>query len=177
LRTKRTKGAGFTSAPKGERRGKTRKGEFFVKKSLKFVLVSLLFLTLACALFLYFASDRSDKEDHQLTIEQSFVYSEPTDIVKATFTLTWEQGKIVSGRHVDEYQSEQAAQAMYDSLSAEFLAVSEEHLEARKLTVHENIVEYDEGPPFRLWDGMTYKQVKRAYAKRSDWNVVQEGQE
>ena len=122
-------------------------------------------LLVAAALLLCFAGCAGKSDPNRLVVYQEYTDDE-TGILRATITMTWEDGKMVSMSHADTYESADAAEKMLENLT-ETIGQDDPGYHLR---VEGNQLLYEQGD-FSFWESYSKEKMIDMFEADGVWTV------
>lgn len=129
-----------------------------MKKLAKAMLLLTLLLGLLAA-----CTEPEPGKDAVLVVEQYL--NQENGMTYVTSTMTWEQGKLVSMRFSQTFDTQ-------DHAATAYLIREKELGEFGQLSLEDTVLSYNVN--IEPWEGKTYAQMLEAMQKNDDWQVVEE---
>ena len=130
---------------------------------MKMKKAALLLLMLLAVFCLTACEEPEPGKDAVLVVEQNV--DNENGMVRVTNTMTWEQGKLVSMRFEQTFDTQDHAITAY-------LIREKELGEFGQLTLEDTVLGYNIN--IEPWENKTYAQMLEAMEKDKDWQVVEE---
>ena len=130
--------------------------------NMKKLAKAMLLLTLLPGL-LAACTEPEPGKDAVLVVEQYL--NQENGMTYVTSTMTWEQGKLVSMRFSQTFDTQ-------DHAATAYLIREKELGEFGQLSLEDTVLSYNVN--IEPWEGKTYAQMLEAMQKNDDWQVVEE---
>ena len=130
--------------------------------NMKKLAKAMLLLTLLPGL-LAACTEPEPGKDAVLVVEQYL--NQENGMTYVTSTMTWEQGKLVSMRFSQTFDTQ-------DHAATAYLIREKELGEFGQLSLEDTVLSYNVN--IEPWEGKTYAQMLEAMKKNDDWQVVEE---